>query len=100
MLAFCTNSNIFDTVEFSNVFVTFTVNTPVLLIIPLSISFSSFIFLGTDSPVNADVSIKDSPSNIIPSSGIFSPGFTIISSPTQISLGDTLLIPPSVFKLA
>ena len=49
---------------------------------------------GTDSPVNADVSIIDLPSIIFPSNGTFSPGFTTIVSPIFTSSGDNFSIFP------
>ena len=79
--AFSTKSKILLSVDSWNSFVTFISSTPFVFITPLNISEFSATFLGTDSPVKADVSIKASPFVTIPSSGTLSPGFTTIISP-------------------
>ena len=55
---------------------------------------------GTLSPVSAFVSRYVSPEVIVPSRGIFSPGFTIIISPIKISDGETFVIVPFTSVLA
>ena len=80
---------IFATVESSNSFVVRTFNVPLPLTQPLIISSPATALLGTDSPVNAAVSIMDSPSTTIPSSGIRSPGFITITVPISTSSGST-----------
>ena len=67
--AFSTKSKILLSVDSWNSFVTFISSTPFVFITPLNISEFSATFLGTDSPVKADVSIKASPFVTIPSSG-------------------------------
>lgn len=71
LLAFCTKSRILETVESPNSFVTSTVNSPFLLIVPDRISFPGSTSHGTDSPVMADVSSIDIPSITLPSRGTF-----------------------------
>ena len=100
VLAFSTKSRILDAVDSLNSFVTSIFNIPVLLIHPLNTVSFTFAFLGTDSPVNAEVSSIDSPSFTIPSKGIFSPGFTTISSPKLTSSGATFTNFPSCSILA
>ena len=56
--------------------------------------------VGSDSPVRAVVFIDETPSSTMPSSGIFSPGFTTIISPCFTSSGDTVMIPFSVSRFA
>ncbi len=56
--------------------------------------------LGTDSPVNAEVSTIEFPSVISPSIGTFSPGLTNIKSPIFTYSGFTFFMPSSVFKFA
>ena len=62
---------------------------------PLITSSPDATLLGTDSPVRAAVSTKDSPSRTVPSTGIFSPALTRIVSPTLTSSGSTSLTEPS-----
>ena len=100
LLAFSTSSRIFATVESSNSFVVFTFNVPLPFTQPLMISSPAFALLGTDSPVSAAVSIRDSPSTTIPSKGIRSPGFTTIMLPTSTSSGSTCFKTPSSSILA
>ncbi len=50
--------------------------TPVKLILPERTLEPLVTSCGTDSPVRAVVSRLERPSSTIPSSGIFSPGFT------------------------
>ena len=53
---------------------------PVLLIVP-AVTSSPILFLtGIGSPVNIDSSTLDEPSITLPSTGIFSPGRTLIVS--------------------
>ena len=87
--AFSTKFSILLTVDSPNSLFTWILNTPVWFINPLKTLSPVFAFLGTDSPVNAVVSSIDSPSITLPSRGIFSPGFTIIISPTFTSSGLT-----------
>ena len=100
LLAFSTKSRIFEAVDSSNSFVTLIVNIPVLLMQPLRTASPFTDFLGTDSPVRALVSNIDSPSSTIPSNGIFSPGFTTILSPIDISSGSTFTNFPSCSMFA
>ena len=58
------------------------------------------MLLGTDSPVSALVSSIDSPSVTIPSKGIFSPGFTTISSPIETVSGATTTSSPFLLTVA
>ena len=58
---------------------------------PDNISFPVVTSRGTDSPVNAEVSIKLVPSKTVPSNGTLSPGLIIINSPIDTSSGDTLI---------
>ena len=99
-MAFSTSSNILATVESSNSFVVLTRRIPFPLIQPLITSAPTPTLLGTDSPVKAEVSRKDSPSTTIPSSGIFSPGFMTIILSTSTSSGSTSSISPSTSKFA
>lgn len=75
-----------------NSFVTFTSITSDSLIHPAKTSSSTLTFLGTDSPVSADVFIVVSPFTITPSTGIFSPALTTIISPTFNSSGSITFI--------
>ena len=60
----------------------------------------SFIFRGTPSPVSVEVSTKELPLITMPSSGIFSPGFTIITSPMFTLSGETFFKSPFNFRFA
>ena len=77
------------TVDSPNSFSTFMVNNPFWLIHPLNTSSPESTSFGMDSPVKAEVSIKELPSTTIPSKGIFSPGFITIVSPIFTSSGFT-----------
>ena len=88
-LAFSTSSRILATVESSNSLVVRTFRVPLPLTQPLMISSPTTAFLGTDSPVRAAVSMRDSPSTTTPSRGILSPGFTTMMVPTSTSSGST-----------
>ena len=88
-LAFSTSSKIFATVESSYSLVTLTLSIPSPFTHPDMISSPSETLLGTDSPVRADVSIKDSPSITTPSSGTLSPGLTTTILPISTSSGST-----------
>ena len=99
-LAFCTKSNIFEIVEFSNDFVTSISTRFVVFINPLRISSPISNVLGIASPVKADVSKVELPFVIFPSNATFSPGFITIISPNFTSFGKTFLISPSIFKFA
>ena len=87
-------------VDSPNSFVTLIFITPLLFIHPLSASSPSFTFLGRVSPVNAEVSSIELPSQIIPSSGILSPGFICIISPIFTSSGFTSCSFPSLITHA
>ena len=87
--AFSTRSVIFDTVDSPKLFVIFSVSKPLWLMQPDRASSPLRMLLGTDSPVSALVSSMDSPSTTMPSSGIFSPGFTTMISPTATLSGET-----------
>ena len=89
LLAFSISSNILETVDSLNSFVTFILKGLVLFIVPLSTGEFSFTLIGADSPVSEDVSIWLEPSTTIPSRGIFSPGFTTITSEILTSSGFT-----------
>lgn len=80
-LAFSTKSKILETVDCPYSLVTLILRSPFVLIQPLIASSPIFTSLGLDSPVRAEVSSVAEPSIIIPSSGIFSPVFTIMVSP-------------------
>ena len=80
--------------------VTFTVISPVLLIMPARTVSFTLIDLGTGSPVKGNVSTKEEPSITSPSRGIFSPGLIIISSSGLTSSGETVLISPLLFRFA
>ncbi len=64
----------------SPIFVALTFNKPLWLIVAPITSSSTFFLTGIDSPVAIDSSMALCPSIIIPSVGIFSPGFTIMMS--------------------
>lgn len=89
LLAFSTKSKILLTVDSVNFLLTLIFKDPSLFIHPLNTSSSILTFLGIDSPVKAIVFSEDSPSIIIPSNGIFSPGFTNMISPILTSFGST-----------
>ena len=99
-VAFSTKSNILLTVDSPNSFSTLISSTPFKLMHPLNMLSFTFTSLGTDSPVNADVSNIEVPSMTIPSSGTFSPGFTTMTSPIFTSSGDFFSIFPFTFKFA
>lgn len=61
---------------------------------PLSASLPGTNRRGRDSPVRAEVSTVASPSVTKPSSGIFSPLLTMMTSPTAISSGRLLTAVP------
>ena len=80
-LASSTNSSILATVESLNSVVAFIyIIFPIFIVPDNTLSFLP-TFTGSDSPVSADVSSNVEPSVIIPSTGIFSPFFTIKMSP-------------------
>ena len=82
------------------VLVTSTLSKPCLFIVAPMTGSPVFLFTGIDSPVASDSSIKDSPSMTFPSEGIFSPGFMIITSPTDSSDVKTSISCPSTRILA
>ncbi|MNW51853.1 hypothetical protein D3C74_293490 [compost metagenome] len=100
LLAFSTRSRILATVDSPNSFVTSIVRTPFLFINPLSTSSPAATSRGKDSPVNAEVSMAESPSMTLPSRGTFSPGRTTMKSPIRTSSGLTRRISSPDFKLA
>ncbi len=55
----------------------------------------SALSTGMDSPVSADSLIAVCPSRMMPSTGIFSPGFTMKISPTATSSMPTTVFAPS-----
>ena len=55
---------------------------PFLFILPPTTLSPIFLLTGKLSPVNIDSSTEVAPSTILPSTAIFSPGFTITISPT------------------
>ncbi len=80
-------------------FVAFTSRSPCLLIVAPIISSPVFLFCGIDSPVAIDSSIALSPFIIKPSVGIFSPGRTIIISPTfTSSIGTSISFSPRLTR--
>ena len=100
LLAFSTKSKILLTVDSPYSFDTFTKIFPLSFIDPLNTSSFSFASTGTDSPVKALVSSIVVPSIIVPSNGIFSPGFTTIISPIFTSSGSTFSSFPSLKTFA
>ena len=100
ILEFSTRSSIFDTVESPNSLVVFTLMTPVILMQPLITSSPVLTFRGRLSPVKALVLSDVSPLVTMPSIGIFSPGFTVISVPTATSSGSTFSSFPSTSTFA
>ena len=88
------------TVDSPYSFVTSIFITPFKFIVPLNTSSPSDTSFGNDSPVNAFVSSVVFPSTIVPSNGIFSPGFTIIISFIFTSSGDTFWSSPFLSTLA
>ncbi len=99
-VAFSTNSKILYTVLFWYSLVTCISTTAPKLMEPDSTSSCSFTSRNLLSPVKAEVSNCELPRLITPSSGIFSPCFTKIVSPTLISSGDTFSNPSAVFRFA
>ncbi len=98
--AFSTSSNILDTVLCPNVDVVLILITPVRFRVPeITLSLNA-LSTGADSPVRAAWLTELSPSMMTPSSGIFSPGLTIITSPTWTSSGDTSISAPSRMTVA
>ena len=70
------------------------------LIAPDKISSPVLTSLGTDSPVNAEVSKKLVPSITVPSKGTLSPGLITIISSKFTSSGETLNSLPFLKTLA
>ena len=95
-----TSSSILDTVDSPNSLVVFIFKTPVKLMQPLITSSPALTSFGRLSPVNAEVLSVESPSSIIPSMGIFSPGNTVMISDTDTSSGDTFSSFPSISTFA
>ena len=93
-LAFSTSSRILDAVDSPNCFVVLIFTTPEIFIQPLETSSSARTSRGTLSPVNAEVFNVVVPSTIIPSRGIFSPGFTTITEPIATVSGSTVSVSP------
>ena len=89
--AFSTSSKIFATVDSPNSLDTLISKIPLRFIHPLITSSPALTFFGKASPVKAEVSIDAFPETTIPSSGIFSPVFTVIISPILTSVGETFL---------
>ena len=100
LLAFSTRSRIFATVDSPNGFSTRTSMRPLRLMQPLTASPPGPRSRGTDSPVRAAVSTVVSPDSTVPSSGIFSPALTTITSPMATSSGSTCTSVPSRRMLA
>ena len=97
---FSTSSSIFATVDSPKALVTVTFISPVRLMQPDMTFSPTPAVLGIDSPVSAAVSTVVEPSATMPSRGIFSPGFTTITSPGFTSFGSTLRISPFSSMLA
>ena len=76
--------------------VVLSVITPEMLIAPAGTSSPTVISLGKLSPVRADVSIDVLPLSTMPSSGIFSPGFTLIILSVSTFSGSTVIYSPSI----
>ena len=92
--AFSTSSNILDTVLCPNVDVVLILITPVRFSVPEMTLSLNALSTGADSPVRAAWLTELSPSMMTPSKGIFSPGLTMIISPTSTSSGDTSISAP------
>ena len=73
---------------------------PFLLILPPVTLSPLFFSTGILSPVNIDSSTEVYPCFTIPSTGIFSPGFTTITSPTATSSIGILTSFPSFITVA
>ena len=85
---------IFATVLSPKVFVVLTRSNPERLMHPDEISSPLLISRGMLSPVSATVLSDDVPETTMPSSGTFSPGLTMIVSPTATSSGATVISSP------
>src|SRR5699024_11259829 len=73
---------------------------PVTLIVPANTSLPAFFSMGTLSPVNAASLIAEWPSVICPSSGMRSPGATLIIAPGAIWLTGVVTHVPSCHNKA
>ena len=71
---------------------------PEVLTQPERTSLPGATATGTGSPVTAEVSIRLSPRNTVPSNGMRSPGRISIQSPTFTSSGSTSITFPSSYK--
>ena len=90
-----TSSIIRETVLSPNALTVRTLTAPVWFTQPERISSPWASSRGTLSPVRALVSTEVDPSSITPSSGTFSPGRTIMTSPASTSPGLTSTVAPS-----
>ena len=92
---FSTRLRILATVESPYSLVTQISSKPVWLMDPEITSSPSSTSTGLDSPVREEVSNEEAPLTTVPSSGILSPGFTCMISPTTTSSGSTFSNVPS-----
>ena len=76
---------IFESVVSFPILFDFTFINPEKFIVPLCTKSPFLLSFGTLSPVKADSSIEASPSTMMPSTGIFSPGLIIKISSRLIS---------------
>ncbi len=97
--AFSTESKILVTIECSNVFSTWIFNCPAVLMQPEVTASPGLAFTGTGSPVIGEVSKRLSPSIMMPSKGIRSPGRTIRISPHCASSAGSSFVESPVTKL-
>ena len=95
-----TSSSILDTVDSPKAFVVLTRSRPLRLMQPLTTASPSSTFAGMLSPVSAELSRVELPLMTVPSSGILSPGCTMISLPTPTVAGSTFSSLPSFSMLA
>ena len=91
-----TSSRILDAVESSYSFVVLMSILADRLMDPETTSVPSEASFGMDSPVRALVSRVVDPEMTTPSRGTFSPGRTVIVSPTETSSGSTVSVTPSL----
>ncbi len=98
--AFSTRSMIFDAVDSPKVLFTFMCSSPEMFTHPEITSSPTVTSRGRLSPVSATVLRLELPSRTVPSSGIFSPGFTTMVSPTSTVSGATVVTSPPRSTLA
>ena len=96
--AFSTESRILLTMDSSNGFSTLIFSKPEVFTQPESTSVPTSTFIGTGSPVTAEVSKRLSPSTTMPSNGILSPALTSSTSPGFASFAGITLTSSPVTK--